>query len=157
MVYKSFIIIASIVVLSLLAVASELVSFKSHYGVDKSVDRLKEALISNGFTIISEINSTLLAKKGGEKLNKQVTLTVGSVVSDAKILHEDPRAALDIPLRVTLYRDFKGDTWIVYKKPQSYKDIYRLSHCVVLPNLDKRLQKSIKEAIAIKSIKDKVK
>ncbi len=137
-------------ILSIFTIASELVSFKSHSGVKETVKRLEETLGKNGLQVVSKMDMSIWAKKSGMDMNDEVVLSVGDPMSDARIMLYDARAALDLPMKIAVYRDFKGDTWVVYKSPQSYRNSYRLSKCSVLSEMDEKLSKSVKEAISVK-------
>ena len=142
--------------LSLYGVASELVTFKSHLDINQTIAKLKESLPKNGLQLISKIDMSKWASRAGVSINKEFILSVGNSYLDAQIVLNDPRAALEMPIKIVVYQDFKGDIWVVYKNPNSYKNIYRLGKCTVLSQFDNRLKKSIKEAIEIKIAKTKV-
>ena len=142
--------------LSLFGIASELVTFKSHLDMNKTISNLKKSLPKNGLNLISKIDMSKWARRAGVNLNKEFILSIGNPYLDAQILQNDPRAALELPIKIVIYKDFKDDVWVVYKNPNSYKSIYRLNKCNVLSQFDNRLKKSIKEAIEIKIAKIKI-
>ncbi len=142
-------VLSVMITISFFISASELASFKSHSGVKETVNKLEQNLPKNGLRVVSRMDMRKWAQKSGMDMNDEIVLFVGDPMSDARIMLNDARAALDLPMRIVVYRDFKGDTWVVYKRPQSYRNSYRLSKCAVLPELDKKLRKSVKESIAV--------
>ena len=143
----------TVIAMSLFVTASELVSFKSHSSVKETVAKLEKSLAKNRLQVVSKMDMRKWAKRSGLDMNDEIILSVGDPMSDARIMLNDARAALELPLKIAVYRDFKGDTWVVYKNPQSYKRVYRLNKCAVLPELDEKLRDSIKEAIRVKIAK----
>ena len=53
-------------------------------------------------------------------------LIFGSPKMGTAIMKQDPAAGLDLPLRVLVYQDNEGKTWISYHDPGALENDYRL-------------------------------
>ena len=52
---------------------------------------------------------------------------------------QDPAAGLDLPLRVLVYQDKEGKTWISYHDPQALKQSYQVAGVPAVDNVTKAL------------------
>jgi hypothetical protein len=43
-------------------------------------------------------------------------------------------------MKISVYRDYNGLVHILYRKPSSLKEGYRLEHCALLPQLDETME-----------------
>jgi len=145
-----FKIVSIWLIFSYLLLAKDIVSIKSPLSVQETVKYLEQSLPKNALSVISKIDMKKWAHKAGLDTNDEIILMVGNPVIDTKMLLNDARAALELPIKIVVYKSFNGDTWIVYKEPNSYKNIYRLSRYSLLPELKSKIDKSIKEAISRK-------
>jgi len=142
-------------IFSCLLLAKDIVSVKSPLSVQETVKNLEQFLPKNTLSVISKIDMKEWAHKAGLDTNEEIILMIGNPLIDTKMLLNDARVALELPIKIVVYKGFKGDTWIVYKEPDSYKNTYRLNHCSILPDLKSKIDKSIKEAISHKIDKEK--
>jgi len=145
-----FKMVSVLFVFSYLLLAKDIVSIKSPLSIQEIVKNLEQTLPKNTLSVISKIDMREWAHKAGLDINDEIILMVGNPLIDTRMLLNDARVALELPIKIVVYKSFKGDTWVVYKEPDSYKNIYRLSHCSLLPELNSKIEKSIKEAISQK-------
>jgi len=120
---------------TLWTLAGDLVIKEAHGDVAGVMKRLVKLVRDKGATVYAQIDHRKSAQKAGMDMNDEVLLLFGQPRADTRILLNDPRAGLDLPLKILVYRDFNGKTWIVYRDPLSLKKAYRLDHCAILPEL----------------------
>ena len=94
--------------------ASGVIAVKSAYGIDETVDRLKKDIALKGIVFFQEIDQAALAAKAGIDLKPSVLLIFGNPPLGTQFMTANPQAGLDWPVRMLVYRDDKGVTWIAW-------------------------------------------
>ena len=127
--------------------ASDLVIKKSELSVDKIVKNIKKIVEQkkalNIFTIIDHKKG---ANKVGLKLPKTKVIIFGNPKMGTKIMQKDLLTALDLPIRVLVFRD-KNETKIVYHEPKEWSKAYDLKDCKMIDKMSKALDKITNKAI----------
>jgi len=104
------------------------------------MDRIERAAKAKGMVIFARIDHRAQAKKAGMDMNDEELLLFGNPRAGTRIMLNDPRAGLELPMKILVYRDYNGFTHILYRKPSSLKEGYRLEHCALLPQLDETME-----------------
>ena len=109
-------------------------------GVRQVMDRIERAAKAKGMVIFARIDHRAQAKKAGMDMNDEELLLFGNPRAGTRIMLNDPRAGLELPMKILVYRDYNGLIHILYRKPSSLKEGYRLEHCALLPQLDATME-----------------
>jgi len=109
-------------------------------GVRQVMDRIERAAKAKGMVIFARIDHRAQAKKAGMDMNDEELLLFGNPRAGTRIMLNDPRAGLELPMKILVYRDYNGLIHILYRKPSSLKEGYRLEHCALLPQLDETME-----------------
>jgi uncharacterized protein (DUF302 family) len=119
-----------------LAVQKEegIVKFASHHSVNETVDKLKTILQSKGVTLFALIDHSGEAEKVGMKMPPTKLLIFGNPKSGTPLMLADPSVAIDLPLKILIAEDAKGQVWISYNGPEYLKERHGLSSDL-LPNI----------------------
>jgi len=115
--------------------AGDLVIKEAHGDVGSVMNRLVKIVKEKGAVVLARIDHRQTARKAGMDMNDEQLLLFSRPRADTRIMLNDPRAGLDLPMKILVYRDFNGKTWIVYRDPMTLKKEYRLDHCAILPEL----------------------
>jgi len=126
--------------------AGELVIQESRHSVSETMDRLVSLIKEKGLIVFDRIDHRKDAQKTGMDMNDEQLLIFGDPRAMTRIILNDPKAGLDLPLKVLIYRDFKGKTWIVYRDPMVLKSHYNLQHCSILPQLQQLMKMLTRKA-----------
>ncbi len=126
--------------------ADDLIIKESRYSVSETMDRLISLVKDKGLTVFDRIDHRKGAQKVGMDMNDEELLIFGNPRAGTRIMLNDPKAGLDLPMKILIYRDFKGKTWIVYRDPMALKKIYNLDQCSILPKLQKAMDSLTKKA-----------
>ena len=126
--------------------ADDLIIKESRYSVSETMDRLISLVKDKGLTVFDRIDHRKGAQKVGMDMNDEELLIFGNPRAGTRIMLNDPKAGLDLPMKVLVYRDFKGKIWIVYRDPMALKKIYNLDQCSILPKLQKAMDSLTKKA-----------
>ena len=95
-----------------------MISKKSQYSVQTTLDRFVAALAEKGITVAARIDHALAAAKAGEALRPTQLLIFGNPKLGTPLMQANPCIGLDLPLRVLAWEDAQGQTWIGYTAPQ---------------------------------------
>ncbi len=95
-----------------------LVTVQSKMPFEQTVDQLKQGVAKNGMMVMSEINQGKMLAMTGIKL-KAVSVFVGNPTVGNKLFSADRAVGFAVPIRVNVYDDANGNTYISYVKPTS--------------------------------------
>jgi uncharacterized protein (DUF302 family) len=130
-----------------LALASDQpVLLPSNHDVDATLDRLEELAEQQGMQVHARIDQRAEAAALNRRLRPAQLLILADPASGVRILQTDPRAGLDLALRVWAFEDDQGDTWVSYRDPQGMRAGLHLGPCPSLDRMAGRLQRLVEQA-----------
>ncbi|MAE73528.1 MAG: hypothetical protein CL675_05490 [Bdellovibrionaceae bacterium] len=112
--FWGYLFLAAIVLWSFSSQAA-LVTMESPYSVKRTMDRLQKAVKSKKLKVFSRINHAVGAKKAGLKLADSEVLIFGNPKVGTQFMQALPTIALDLPMKMVVYKDKKGIVWIGYR------------------------------------------
>ena len=80
---------------------------QSPYTFTQTIERLQEILKSKGITVFATIDHQAAAKAVGEKLAPATVLIVGNPKIGTALMQENPRFAIELPLKILIYEENK--------------------------------------------------
>ena len=122
-----------------LAEAADLVKKPSQKGVQETMDKLEAVVRDKGLTVFNRIDHQANARKAGLEQPAAQVLIFGNPKIGTAIMTQDPAAGLDLPLRVLVYQDKEGKTWISYHDPQALKQSYGVAGVPAVDKVTKAL------------------
>ena len=93
----------------------------SSHSVEQTVDRLKNILQSKGVMLFALIDHSGEAEKVGMKMPPTKLLIFGSPKAGTPLMLAAPSIAIDLPLKVLVWEDSQGKTWVSYNDPEYLK------------------------------------
>ncbi len=123
------------------AANNDIVKVASKHSVKETMDRFENIVTKKGFTIFARIDHHEGAKKIGMDMNDAQVLIFGNPKVGTLIMKLDPSAGLDLPLRVLVYADNNGKTWLSYHNPQTLKQSYQVENSPVIDKVEKGMEK----------------
>jgi len=84
---------------------------------------------------------TLIMESGRSIIDDAEVLIFGNPKGGTMIMKLDPAAGLDLPLRVLVYTDNEGKTWLSYHNPQTLKNSYDVEKSPVIDKVEGGLAK----------------
>ncbi|MDF1882217.1 DUF302 domain-containing protein [Sulfurimonas sp. MAG313] len=100
--------ILSILVLGASLFANGIIVKNSDYSVDKTISHIESIVKAKGFGVFAIIDHKKNAKSVGLNLNESKVIVFGNPKIGTLLMQEDMSIALDLPLRVLVYKDNKG-------------------------------------------------
>ena len=99
---------------------------ESPYSVDTTIGRLIDSLFQRGITIFARIDHASNARLVGLELADEQVLIFGDPRAGTLLMQADPRAGLELPLRLVVWRQ-DGVTYVGYEEPEELGEAYDLA------------------------------
>lgn len=96
---------------------AEVEQVKGSGSVAEVTDALVAAVEGAGATVFSRVDHAAGAATVGETLNDSQVLIFGNPALGTPAIQQDPLAGLYLPLKVLVYADDDGQTWLAYEDP----------------------------------------
>ena len=105
-----------------------MITKKSAHSVPVTLDRFTNVLKSKGITIFARINHSGGAEKVGLKLRPTEILLFGNPKLGTPLMQADRKIGVDLPMKVLVWQDDKGDVWLGYLAPSYLKSKYAINN-----------------------------
>ena len=99
--------------------------FESPFAFEETVVALQKELNSRGITIFATIDHKKAAEAVGESMQPATVLIVGNPKVGTALMQENPRLAIELPLKILIYEDGKKVN-IRYEKIAAMGEKYHL-------------------------------
>lgn len=99
----------------------------SSHSVKETADRLEAVLQLKGITLYARINQHEEAAKAGITITELEYLLFGNPAAGGKLMAFNPVIALDLPLKIMIWRNEQNDTLVAYNGPQFFQERYGLT------------------------------
>ena len=141
----------------LLAVAQPIISctdmikpygdFQSPLAFEETITALQKTLNSKGITIFATIEHHKAAEAVGESMPPATVLIVGNPKVGTALMQENPRLAIELPLKILVYQEGKTVN-IRYEKIAAIAEKYHIKqNFATAEKIDTAMQQLIKSSI----------
>ena len=121
--------------------------FESPLAFEETVVALQKELNSRGITIFATIEHHKAAEAVGENMQPATVLIVGNPKVGTALMQENPRLAIELPLKILIYEDEKKVN-IRYEKISAIAEKYHIKQTfATAEKIDSAIQQLIKLAI----------
>jgi len=121
---------------------------QSPYTFEQTIERLQEILKSKGITVFATIDHQAAAKAVGEKLAPTTVLIVGNPKIGTALMQENPRFAIELPLKILIYEENKTVN-IRYEKIAAIAEKYHIKqNFATAEKIDTAMLQLIKSSIS---------
>jgi uncharacterized protein (DUF302 family) len=117
---------------------------ESRYSFDETVKKIKDTIVGKGMMVIAEADHKMMLKMLQVDSPGSITIMFGRPQMGEMLLKAEPKAALEMPMRVAV-RELAGKVVVLYYKPSYMFSHYRN------PNLDsmgQMMDKTVEEIVA---------
>jgi uncharacterized protein (DUF302 family) len=112
------VLVSSLLFLPLAQAADDgMVTMKSPYSVDETLDRFEKAVTSKGMTVFARVDHAQGAASVDLKLRPTQLLIFGNPKIGTLLMQSNQTAAIDLPLKLLAWQDADGQVWIAYNDP----------------------------------------
>ena len=110
-----------------------IVTKASGHSVDETVHRLVRALDAKGITIFSIVDHSGEAAQAGLAMPNTKLVIFGNPAAGTPVMLAAPLAALDLPLKLLVWEDADGATWVSYNTREYVTRRFGLDDVVTAP------------------------
>ncbi|MGV8940962.1 MAG: DUF302 domain-containing protein [Lysobacter sp.] len=139
-------------ILSLAAVpsyaADGLVSVKSPYSVNETMDRFQALVEKKGLSVFARIDHAAAAAQVGKALRPTELLIFGNAQGGTPFMECAQSVGIDLPLKALTWEDSSGQTWIGYNDPEYLAKRHEVPNCPAAANLGEALSDFVGATIA---------
>ena len=121
--------------------------FESPLTFEETVAALQKTLNSKGITVFATIEHHKAAEAVGENMQPATVLIVGNPKVGTALMQENPRLAIELPLKILIYKEEKI-VRIRYEKISAIAEKYHIKqNFATAEKIDSAMQQLIKLAI----------
>jgi uncharacterized protein (DUF302 family) len=103
-----------------------IVDIRSNHPVDATVEKLKNMLEAKSVTLFALVDHSGEAAKVGIEMRPTKLLIFGSPKAGTPLMLAAPSVAIDLPLKILVWEDENGQTWVSYNSPEFLHDRHKL-------------------------------
>ncbi len=96
---------------------SSIVSMKSNYDFDTTVERLTTAIEESPLTLMTTIDHAANAAKNDLELRPTTLFLFGNPKVGTPLMQEEQTIALDLPQKMLVWQDEAGDVYVGFNNP----------------------------------------
>ncbi|HEY6924043.1 MAG TPA: DUF302 domain-containing protein [Steroidobacteraceae bacterium] len=104
-----------------------LTTLESHFGPKETLDRLEEDVKAKGLTVFARIDHAAGAAAVGMTLLPTAVLIFGNARGGTPLMQASQLVGIDLPLKVLVWQDTSGKTWLSYYDPSALAKRYGLA------------------------------
>ena len=127
--------------LSLSLWANDIIIKDSSLSVDDTIEKIKFIVTQKGLTVFTIIDHRENAQKVDMPLNESKVIIFGNPKVGTLLMQEDMTVALDLPLRILVYRDAKDKVKIAYRDGSWIKSHHFLQEDNLVKKVDGAMNK----------------
>ncbi len=106
--------------------ADGLTTVASHFGPKETLDRLEADVKAKGLTVFARIDHAAGAAAAGLTLLPTAVLIFGNARGGTPLMQANQLIGIDLPLKVLVWQDTSGKTWLSYVDPATLAQRYGL-------------------------------
>jgi uncharacterized protein (DUF302 family) len=110
--------------------ADGLVTIQSSLGPAETMDRLAAGVRAKGLTVFARVDHAAGAKEVGLPLRPTEVLIFGNAKGGTPLMQANQTIGIDLPIKVLVWQDASGSTWISYNDPAWLAQRHGLGHDV---------------------------
>lgn len=95
-----------------------IVDLQSLHSVDQTVARIEQILRDKGVTLFAVVDHSGEAAKVGLDMRPTKLLIFGNPKAGTPVMVGAPSSAIDLPLKILVWEDARGKTWVSYNSPE---------------------------------------
>ena len=122
------------------------VQSRSAHDVSVTMQRLEHAVDGAGLKVFARIDHAAAAHKVGMTLRPTQLLIFGNPKAGTLLMQCSQTAGIDLPLKMLVWQDAQGTTWVGYTDPQAIAQRHGAADCAVVPKMRDLMRKLIEQA-----------
>ncbi len=94
-----------------------LLSIRSRFGPNETMDRLEAAIRAQGMKVFARIDHAAGASEAGLELRPTKVIIFGNARGGTPLMQSVQTIGIDLPLKALVWEDASGTTWLSYNEP----------------------------------------
>ena len=103
-----------------------ILKFRAAFDTAVTIEKIRLALESHGIMVFAHIDFSGDAGRAGLTMLPEQMLIFGNPKAGTPLMQQEPVAGLDLPLKVLVWDDAQGATWIACNTPEYIVDRHGL-------------------------------
>jgi uncharacterized protein (DUF302 family) len=95
-----------------------LITIKSSHGPQETADKFEAAVKAKGLTLFAQVDHAAGATAAGLSLRPTRVFIFGNAKGGTPLMQSAQTSGIDLPLKVLVWQDASGDTWLSYNDPE---------------------------------------
>lgn len=120
---------------------SEMIEKASCVSVDATAQNIKNILEKKGLALFSIVDHSLNAKEVGMNLNPSKLIIFGNANVGTRFMQENIKAGLDLPLKILVYENSRGETKMIYRDTSALLEGYQINADARVAKVNEALDK----------------
>lgn len=108
-----------------------IVTLATKNDVEQTVRKLEEILRAKGIRLFAIVDHSGEAEKAGMTMRPTKLLIFGNPKAGTPLMIAEPSTAIDLPLKLLVWEDTEGHTWISYNSPAYLQARHGLSQDLI--------------------------
>lgn len=125
---------------------SRLYLYAGQLPVDETVKRLEALLQEKNIPVFAKFDHALNASQVGLDLRPTTVLVFGSPQVGTGLMQADQSISLDLPLRIAVWENEAGSTWLAFPKTAKMAEAYGLENHPVIPKMEALMESLVQAA-----------
>ncbi len=113
---------------------------EGQFSVDEMVYRLELELKKRGIPLFAKFDHAQNAKEVGLNLRPTTVVVFGSPKVGTHLMQEDQSISLELPLRISIWEDELGSTWVAFPRMKRMISEYNISDYSTVSKMEKLLE-----------------
>ena len=123
--------------------------YESQFPSDETVRRLEETLAGRGIPVFAKFDHAENARGAGLTLRPTTVVVFGSPKVGTGLMQLDQSIALELPLRIAVWQDEAGSTWLAFPRMQELAQAHGLEGNSTLAAMESLLEELVRRAGSI--------
>lgn len=122
---------------------------EGQFPVEESVKRLEDELAAKNIPVFAKFDHAKNAEEAGLKLRPTTVLVFGSPKTGTGLMEADQSVSLELPLKISIWEDEAGSTWLAYPRMKRLMADYGLEQHPVVEKMELLLENLVSKAANI--------
>lgn len=122
---------------------------ESQFPVSESIERLENALKKRGIPVFAKFDHAKNARDVKMDLRETTILVFGAPAVGTHLMQVDQSIALELPLKIGVWCDEAGSTWLGFVKSEELAAPYGMAKHPIIQKMQKLLEELVREAANI--------
>ena len=133
---------------SVTSAADGLISVRSPYDVETTVQRLEQQVTKRGLNIFARIDHAAGAAKVGMTLRPTTLLVFGNPKGGTPFMLCEQTVGIDLPLKALVWEDASAQVWLGYNDPAFIAKRHGVAYCPVVTKMQQALEQIADDTVA---------